>query len=74
MAVSQRQLTRKVKSILGMTVVESIRAYRLQKATQLLSQGMTPSVIAHEVGFSSHSYFTSCFKAQYGCTPSDYPP
>ena len=72
MALSTRQLTRKTKSIIGMTPIESLRTYRLNKAAELLGKGQPPSSIAFEVGFASHSYFTACFKAHFGCTPSGY--
>ena len=72
LAMSQRQLTRKTRSLLDFTPAESIRSFRLKKAVELLNQGTLPSVVAHEVGFTSHSYFSQCFKAQYGCNPSSY--
>ncbi|MCJ8274943.1 MAG: response regulator, partial [Psychrosphaera sp.] len=72
MAMSRRQLSRKVKSMLDMTLTEAIRAFRLKKAIDLLKDGMTPSLVANEVGFSSHSYFSQCFKAHFGCAPSEH--
>ncbi len=72
MAMSRRQLSRKIKSMLDMTLTEAIRAYRLKKAIELLKEGITPSLVAHEVGFSSHSYFSQCFKAHFGCAPSEH--
>ncbi|MFT4929532.1 MAG: signal transduction histidine kinase/DNA-binding response OmpR family regulator, partial [Phenylobacterium sp.] len=72
MALSSRQLSRKMKALLDMSPVESIRSYRLKKAAELLSSGVSPSVVAHEVGFTSHSYFSQCFKAQYQCMPSSF--
>ena len=72
MAMSHRQLVRKTKSLISMTPNECIRTYRLQKATELLKEDIPPSTIAYEVGFASHSYFAACFKAQFGCTPSQY--
>ena len=72
LALSQRQLIRKTKSLLGMTPNESLRAFRLKQAAKFLRQGQTPSTITFNVGFSSHSYFGLCFKAQFGCTPTEY--
>ena len=72
MTMSHRQLVRKTKSLIAMTPNECIRTYRLQKASEYLKEGMPPSSIAFEVGFTSHSYFAACFKAQFGCTPSEY--
>ena len=72
MALSSRQLTRKTKTLLDLAPNECLRAYRLKKAAELLDEGHTPSTIAFEVGFNSHSYFSACFKAKFGCTPSNY--
>ncbi len=72
MALSSRQLSRKMKALLDLSPVESIRSYRLKKAAELLTDGVSPSVVAHQVGFTSHSYFSQCFKAQYQCMPSGY--
>ncbi len=72
MALSTRQLARKMKALLDLTPVESIRNFRLKKAAEQLAAGTAPSEVYHSVGFSSHSYFSQCFKAQYQCLPSDY--
>jgi signal transduction histidine kinase/ligand-binding sensor domain-containing protein/DNA-binding response OmpR family regulator len=72
MALSSRQLGRKLKALLDMTPAEAMRNFRLKKAAEQLSQGASPSVVSHKVGFGTHSYFTQCFKAKYGCNPSDY--
>ncbi len=71
-AMSERQLFRKLKGSLGLNPTEYLRRYRLEKACTLLNQGMSSSQVALEVGFSTHSYFTRCFSAQYGCAPSQY--
>ena len=72
MALSSRQLARKTKTLLDLAPNECLRAYRLKKAAELLEERHTPSTIAFEVGFNSHSYFSACFKAKFGCTPSNY--
>jgi DNA-binding response OmpR family regulator len=72
MACSARQLSRKVKSILDLNLKEALRNFRLKKAAELLNDGISPSLVTQQVGFASHSYFSSCFKAQYGCAPSDF--
>ncbi|HKO82199.1 MAG TPA: helix-turn-helix domain-containing protein [Chitinophagaceae bacterium] len=48
------------------------QSYRLQKAASLLSSGIDITAVVYKVGFSSPSYFSQCFKEQYGITPSDY--
>ncbi len=72
MALGKRQLSRKMKVLLDLSPAESIRSFRLKKAAELLLSGVSPSVVSHQVGFSSHSYFSQCFKAQYDCLPSNY--
>ena len=64
---------RLVKNYVGVTPVEYIKQMRLRKAAMLLEQQkFTVSEIMYMVGFSSSSYFSKCFAAQYGCTPSQY--
>lgn len=72
MALSHRQLGRKMKAILDMTPAEALRNYRLNQAAKLLSQGGSASVVAHQVGFTTHSYFSQCFKARFNCLPSQF--
>ncbi|WP_164503482.1 ATP-binding protein [Pleionea sediminis] len=71
-AMSERQLQRKLKAISGLTPAEFIRAYRLKKSTELLIQGQPVGQVFEQVGFSSPTYFSNCFKAQYNMTPSEY--
>ncbi|TQV88814.1 hybrid sensor histidine kinase/response regulator transcription factor [Aliikangiella coralliicola] len=70
--MSHRQLLRKFNAILNMTCAEYIKRYRIEKACELLSEGHTPGTVWFNVGFSSHSHFGKCFKAQYGFSPSEY--
>ena len=72
MAMSRSTLNRKLKSLLDVSPNDLIRQYRLQKASSLLSTGMDISTVAYQVGFSSPSYFSQCFKEQYGLTPSEH--
>ncbi len=70
LAMSERQLFRKLKSVLDMTPSDYLRRYRLEKAKQLISQGKSVSFATFEVGFSNPSYFAKRFKAQFGISPS----
>jgi len=72
LAMSERQLQRKLKAISGTSFSELLRDYRLTKGQQLLSSGEQIGVIADQVGFTSSSYFVRCFKAKYGTTPNEY--
>lgn len=70
--LSRVQLYRKVKAMTGSSVVDLIRKARLAKAHRLLeSRSMSISEVAYEVGFSAPSYFTKCFKAEYGILPGE---
>ena len=70
--MSERQFSRKLKSVVDLTPTEYLRRYRMERARELLANGKTASFTAFEVGFTSQSYFTRCFKAQYGKSPSEY--
>lgn len=71
--LSRGHLHRKIKELTGTAPVEFLRTYRLNKATQLLRQNAyTVSEVAYRTGFSSPAYFSKCFKAVYGVTPTEY--
>lgn len=70
MCVSYSTLHRRIKSLTGMTANEYVRKHRLVKAMQLLRDGHNASDVSMDCGFSSPSYFTRCFKAEYGMLPS----
>ena len=73
MGLSRVQLYRKLKSLTNYAPNELLRQARLKKATSLLaSSEMTVAEIAYEVGFSSPSYFTKCYKEQFGESPTDF--
>ncbi|MFT4924746.1 MAG: AraC-like DNA-binding protein [Phenylobacterium sp.] len=72
MAVSRRHLSRKMGEDLNISPREYIRLFRLEKSIELLAQGELPGVVSMMVGFSSHSHFGQCFKAQYQLLPSQY--
>jgi len=72
MAMSDRQLQRKMKVILGTTPNNFIKEFRLSKAKILLQNGSKIGRIALDVGFSSQTYFGRCFKESFNCTPKQY--
>ena len=72
MNLSRVQLYRKVKSITGSTPVELLRTARLNRAYRLLlTIDRSVSEIAYQVGFTAPSYFTKCFKEEYGMLPGE---
>lgn len=73
LGLSRGHLHRKIKELTGTAPVEFLRTYRLNKAIQLLRQNAyTVSEVAYRTGFSSPAYFSKCFKAVYGVTPTEY--
>ncbi|MGI5974147.1 MAG: helix-turn-helix domain-containing protein [Paludibacter sp.] len=71
MCMSHSTLYRRIKLLTGMTASEYVRKHRLAKAMQLLRVGMTPTEVSIQCGFNSPSYFTRCFKSEYGILPSE---
>lgn len=72
LALSERQLQRKMKVLLATTPKNFIKEFRLKKARELLKNGTQIGRIALDVGFSSQTYFGRCFKEVYQCTPKQY--
>ena len=74
MGMSRSQLHRKLNALIGKGPNQLIRSFRLTRAHDLLKvNATTPAEIAYTVGFSSPSYFSKCFREQFGYTPSDIP-
>ena len=62
---------KKVKGITGHSPNEYIRIIRMKKAAELLANtNMNISEVSYEVGINDPFYFSKCFKAQFGITPS----
>lgn len=73
MNLSRMQLYRKLKALTGYTATEFIRTQRLKLALHTLkNKNLTISEVAYAVGFNDPSYFTKCFKKQFGSAPSEY--
>ena len=72
LGLSRVQLYRKVKALTGSSPVDLLRKARLNKAQQLLqTTDLSVSEIAYQVGFTSPSYFTKCYKDEYGKVPGE---
>lgn len=70
--LSRVQLYRKIKALTGKSPSDIIREMRLNRGHYLLCHTDRPiSEIAYEVGFAVPSYFTTCFKKQYGINPTE---
>ncbi|HEX5171569.1 MAG TPA: ATP-binding protein, partial [Cyclobacteriaceae bacterium] len=73
LGISRMQLHRKLKALTDKSATEFIRTVRLKMAAERLQRGVdNVSQIAYQVGFNSLSYFTKCFKDQFGVLPSAY--
>lgn len=74
LAISSRQLLRKLKQLTGMTIADYLREIRLQKARQMLERKACSTVAeaCYAVGLSSPKHFTRIFRQRFGKNPSDY--
>ena len=71
--MSRVQLYRKANALTGYAPNELLRIARLKKAAALLaSTDKTVAEVTYEVGFSSPSYFTKCYKDYFGESPTDF--
>ncbi|MBT33894.1 MAG: adenylate/guanylate cyclase domain-containing protein [Thalassobius sp.] len=70
-AISERQLQRKLKAITNKSPNQLISSVRLHRAKELIiGQQENIADIAFKTGFSNPSYFSKCFKKEFGLTPS----
>ena len=70
--MSRSSLHRKLHKRLGISTSQFIREYRLKRALEILRQeDITASETAYRVGFSSPTYFNTCFHKFYGFTPGE---
>ncbi len=70
--ISRAQLHRKLKKLTGLSTSHYIRSLRLEIAKELLeTPDLNVSEVAFKVGFSSATYFSKVFKAQFGYSPRE---
>lgn len=71
--LSRSQLYRKIKILTGLSASEFLRKVRLEKARDLLQSQYNYNIseVTYKVGFSSPSYFTKCFKKEFGYLPTE---
>ncbi|MEQ8238848.1 MAG: two-component regulator propeller domain-containing protein [Cyclobacteriaceae bacterium] len=73
LAMSRRNLLRKIKANTGLSVSEFIKNIRLKKAAELLKAGQfNISEVAYQTGFNDPKYFSKCFKQEFDIAPSDF--
>jgi len=69
---SRSQLYRNITSLSGKSFVSFMKEYRLKKALKLIEKNhKSITQIAFETGFNNPSYFTKCFKENFGILPSE---
>ncbi|WP_299555835.1 two-component regulator propeller domain-containing protein [Seonamhaeicola sp.] len=73
MGLSRSNLYVKFKELTGLSSSAFIRNIRLKRAVQLLEQSnFSVKEIMYMTGFNTSSYFSQCFKKQFGMLPRDY--
>ncbi len=73
LCMGRSNFQRKLKGVTGMPPNDYIRLFRLKRAAEILSEGkMAINEVCYIVGFCNPSYFSSCFKKQFGVLPKDF--
>ena len=73
LAVSRSVFFKKLKTLTGLAPIEFIKEMRIKRATQLIETGeFNMTQISYMVGINDPRYFSKCFKAQVGMTPTEY--
>ena len=72
LALSPRQIQRRLKAATGLSPSQYLLDKRLSKAAELLIEGNKSTYVAHATGFSQQSHFTRRFKERFGVTPGQY--
>ena len=63
----------RILEITGMSPIEFIRSYKLDRAATLLTESdYTVTEISYKAGFATPHYFTKMFKAKFNMLPSEY--
>ena len=73
MRISRTKFYYKVKGLTGENPSVFFKRYKLNRAAQLMKERkFNISEIADMTGFSTLSHFSTSFKKQFGCSPSEY--
>lgn len=72
-AMSRTAYFNRMKEITGLSPVDFIKQMRIKRAMKILDQGgVSITEVAYRVGFTDPKYFSRCFKAEMGMTPTQY--
>ena len=70
--LSVSQTNRRIKEKTGLTTEQYIRQYRLEQAYEMvMNSRKSVTEIAMDVGFKDMAHFSTCFKRQFGVSPSE---
>ncbi len=73
LAMSKSSLTKKMKSLMGVTPADFLKTTRLSKSKIMLKEtSLSIKAIAFDCGFSDMNYFGKCFKAAFGMSPGNF--
>jgi len=73
LCMSRMTFYRKIQSATGQKPTEFMRTIRLRRAAELLREGrMSITQVTYDTGFASVSYFSRCFRAMYGVSPTQF--
>ncbi|MGM0587394.1 MAG: response regulator [Bacteroidota bacterium] len=74
LAISRRQLYRKLKKEIGLTPAEFVKEIRLQHARNLLEHAnvKTVSEVSYAIGFKNTNYFSRLYEERFGRKPITY--
>ena len=71
--VSESECLRCFRAVIGMPPGQYVTQYRVRKAAELLdASALSVSEVGARCGFQDASYFAKTFRAQKGCSPSQY--
>lgn len=73
LGMSRSVYFKKLKALTGLGPNEYLKSLRMRCAASLLNTGLySMSDIAFKVGINDSHYFSKCFKAEYGMTPTEW--
>ncbi|MFD2732712.1 hybrid sensor histidine kinase/response regulator transcription factor [Pedobacter alpinus] len=73
MNMSRSAFFKKFKSLTNLAPVEFVRDTRLDVGKEMLETGSKNiSEVAYAIGFNNPKYFSTCFKAKFGVSPTTY--
>lgn len=73
MFMSRSNFYRKIKSLFGISPNDYMKRFRLRKAAEMVrNNDYLIKEIYERVGFKSSSYFSACFREEFGMTPKQY--